>query len=52
MEMEIGNGNGNAPIAGHGIAHAQGRYCARHRVLCAAMEEVTEGFVVITCVLL
>ena len=39
MEMEIVNGNGNAPIAG-------ARYCARHRVemvLCAAMEEGTES---------
>ena len=41
-----------------GIAHGQGRYCARHRVLrgdgtvCGQMEEGTEGFVVITCVLL
>ena len=54
MEMEIGNGNGNAPIAG---AHAQGSIAQDtayrvEMVLCAAMEEGTEGFVVITCVLL
>ena len=67
MEMvEIGNGNGNAPwkcamemrqSLARGIAHAQGSIAQDtayrvEMVLCAAMEEGTEGFVVITCVLL
>ena len=64
MEMETGNGKWKWKLEtememrqslARGIAHAQGRYCTRHRVemvLCMAMEEGTEGFVVITCVLL
>ena len=68
MEMvEIGNGNGNAPwkcanrwravlrmrkVVLRKTPRTAWRWYCVEMVLCAAMEKGTEGFVVITCVLL